>query len=218
LPGFKETTLYSDSNSWWEPLTNIFFILLFKSFGIHNIDEIYNNIVECASYTCKLHLYIIWDDDDDVRFVLDQQAEVNFYSDSSLKQQSTGRHCRSTRTHYSDFEHVCDGLNLDFTVQNFQNSNFFFNYILHVAVNFQWFICLFNTCHFIYIFQIKITIEEVILAITLQIQKCISINNKLLSWQHGIKKLTGMSLINITSDDPSFTEDSDNKEDDVDYD
>ena len=59
--------------------------------------------------------------------------------------------------------HVCDGLNLDFTVQTFQNSNFFFNYILPVAVNFQWFICLFNTCHFIYIFQININIEEVIL-------------------------------------------------------
>jgi hypothetical protein len=45
-----------------------------------------------------------------------------------------------------------------------QKSNFVFNYILPVAVNFQWFIYLFNTCHFIYIFQIKITIEEVILA------------------------------------------------------
>ena len=30
-------------------------------------------------------------DDDDVRFVLDQQAELDFYSASSLKQQSAGR-------------------------------------------------------------------------------------------------------------------------------
>jgi hypothetical protein len=31
-------------------------------------------------------------DDDDVRFVLDQHAELDFYSASSLKQQSTNRH------------------------------------------------------------------------------------------------------------------------------
>jgi hypothetical protein len=29
---------------------------------------------------------------DDVRFVLDQHAELDFYSSSSLKQQSAGRH------------------------------------------------------------------------------------------------------------------------------
>ena len=29
---------------------------------------------------------------DEVRFVLDQHAELGFYSASSLKQQSTGRH------------------------------------------------------------------------------------------------------------------------------
>ena len=35
-----------------------------------------------------------WDDDDEVRFVhvLDQHAELDFYSASSLKQQSAGRH------------------------------------------------------------------------------------------------------------------------------
>ena len=33
-----------------------------------------------------------WDDDDDVRFVQDQHAELDFYSASSLKQHSTGRH------------------------------------------------------------------------------------------------------------------------------
>jgi hypothetical protein len=31
-------------------------------------------------------------DDDGVRFVLDQHAELDFYSASSLKQQSAGRH------------------------------------------------------------------------------------------------------------------------------
>ena len=31
-------------------------------------------------------------DDDEVRFVLDQQAELDFYSASPLKQQSVGRH------------------------------------------------------------------------------------------------------------------------------
>jgi hypothetical protein len=31
-------------------------------------------------------------DDDEVRLVLDQHAELDFYRDSSLKQQSAGRH------------------------------------------------------------------------------------------------------------------------------
>jgi len=31
-------------------------------------------------------------DDDEVRFVLDQHAELDFYTASSLKQQSAGRH------------------------------------------------------------------------------------------------------------------------------
>ena len=31
-------------------------------------------------------------DDDEVRFILDQHAELDFYSASSLKQQSAGRH------------------------------------------------------------------------------------------------------------------------------
>jgi hypothetical protein len=31
-------------------------------------------------------------DDDEVRFVLDQHAELDFYSASSLKRQSAGRH------------------------------------------------------------------------------------------------------------------------------
>jgi hypothetical protein len=44
-------------------------------------------------------------DDDEVRFVLDQHAELDFYSARSLTQQSAGRlTCRFTRTHYSDSE------------------------------------------------------------------------------------------------------------------
>jgi hypothetical protein len=31
-------------------------------------------------------------DDDEIRFVLDQYAELDFYSASALKQQSVGRH------------------------------------------------------------------------------------------------------------------------------
>jgi hypothetical protein len=34
----------------------------------------------------------IWWDDDDVHFVLDEHAELSFYSATSLKQQSAGRH------------------------------------------------------------------------------------------------------------------------------
>ena len=44
--------------------------------------------------------------DDDVRFVLDQHAELDFYSTNSLKQQSAGKICRSTQTHFPDFEPI----------------------------------------------------------------------------------------------------------------
>ena len=43
-------------------------------------------------------------DDDEVRFVLVQQAEWDFYSASSPKQQFVGGLCRSTQTHYPDSE------------------------------------------------------------------------------------------------------------------
>ena len=47
-----------------------------------------------------------WDDDDEVRFVLDQHAELDFYSASSMKQQSAGRHVAPLGhiIHYSDSE------------------------------------------------------------------------------------------------------------------
>jgi hypothetical protein len=40
--------------------------------------------------------YIQWNDDD-VRFVLDQHTKLDFYSASSLKQQSAGRHVAPLR-------------------------------------------------------------------------------------------------------------------------
>ena len=50
--------------------------------------------------------YFQWDDDE-IRFVLDQHAELDFYSASLLKQQSADRHiyaCLSTPKYYSDSE------------------------------------------------------------------------------------------------------------------
>jgi predicted alpha/beta hydrolase len=44
------------------------------------------------SYIMARTSYFQWNDDDDVSFVLDQQAELDFYSASSLKQQSVDRH------------------------------------------------------------------------------------------------------------------------------
>ena len=43
------------------------------------------------SYIMARKIYFQWNDDE-VRFVLDQHAELDFYSASSLKQQSAGRH------------------------------------------------------------------------------------------------------------------------------
>jgi hypothetical protein len=48
-----------------------------------------------------------WDDDDEVCFVLDQHAELDLYSASSLKQQSTGRHVNPIKTHYPDSAPTC---------------------------------------------------------------------------------------------------------------
>jgi hypothetical protein len=36
--------------------------------------------------------YFSWDDDHDVRFVLDQHAKLDWYNISSLKHQSAGKH------------------------------------------------------------------------------------------------------------------------------
>jgi hypothetical protein len=47
------------------------------------------NRIGAISWQEQVHFQ--WDDDE-VRFVLDQHAELDFYSASSLKQQSAGRH------------------------------------------------------------------------------------------------------------------------------
>ena len=44
-----------------------------------------------AIFQLYFQLNFQWDDDE-VRFVLDQHAELDFFSASSLKQQSAGRH------------------------------------------------------------------------------------------------------------------------------
>jgi len=48
-------------------------------------------IQQFFSYIMARTSYYQWDDDE-VRFILDQHAELDFYSASSLKQQSAGRH------------------------------------------------------------------------------------------------------------------------------
>ena len=46
-------------------------------------------------------------DDDEVRFVLDQHAEMDLHCASPLKRQSADKHVATTRTHYSDSEPTC---------------------------------------------------------------------------------------------------------------
>ena len=45
-----------------------------------------------------------WDDDDNVRFALDQHAQLDLYSARSLKQQTTGRQVAPLLTHYYESE------------------------------------------------------------------------------------------------------------------
>jgi hypothetical protein len=45
----------------------------------------------CMAISWREQVNFQWDDDE-VRFVLDQHADLDFYSASSLKQQSVGRH------------------------------------------------------------------------------------------------------------------------------
>jgi hypothetical protein len=44
-------------------------------------------------------------DDDEIRFDLDQHAELDFYSASSLKQQSAGRHVGSDYISYIELSY-----------------------------------------------------------------------------------------------------------------
>jgi hypothetical protein len=66
----------------------------------------------------KEQVYFQWDDDE-VCFVLDQHAELNFYSSSSLKQQSAVRH---VAPHYSDSEPTLEGKGQRLMVKNSQIS------------------------------------------------------------------------------------------------
>ena len=65
-------------------------------------------------FTWQEQVNIQWDD---VFFVLDQHANLDFYSASSLKQQSAGRHVATLLTHYSDSEPI--GLGGEATNSNF---------------------------------------------------------------------------------------------------
>jgi hypothetical protein len=55
----------------------------------------------CSYIMARKKVNFQWDDE--VRFVLDKHAELDFYSASSLKQ-VRGYTCRSTRTYYTDSE------------------------------------------------------------------------------------------------------------------
>ena len=52
---------------------------------------VYGQINDFSAISWREQVNYQWDDDE-VRFVLDQHAELDFNSSSSLKQQSTGRH------------------------------------------------------------------------------------------------------------------------------
>ena len=69
-----------------------------------------------SSFTARTS-YIKWDDDD-VHFVLDQHAELDFYCASSLRQQT----CCSTRTHYPDSELREEVANTNFIVFGFKST------------------------------------------------------------------------------------------------
>ena len=52
---------------------------------------VYGQFNDFSAISWREQVNYQWDDDE-VRFVLDQHAELDFNSSSSLKQQSTGRH------------------------------------------------------------------------------------------------------------------------------
>ena len=54
-------------------------------------------IQQFVSYIMARTIYFQWDDDDEVCFVLDQHAALDFYSASSLKQQSAEIHVAQLR-------------------------------------------------------------------------------------------------------------------------
>ena len=54
-------------------------------------------IQQYFSWSWQEQVNFQWDDDDEVHFVLGQHTELDFYSASSLKQQSAGRHVAPLR-------------------------------------------------------------------------------------------------------------------------
>ena len=61
-------------------------------------------VVKCQFSNCSWQEQVNFQwDDDEVRFVLDQHAKLDFfYNASSLKQQSSDRHVTPSQTHYTD--------------------------------------------------------------------------------------------------------------------
>jgi hypothetical protein len=84
----------------WQNIFRVTTSVRFIVFFYLLITWLISNYIEWVSDRCltPIQLYhgenklILQWDDDEVRFVLDQHAELDFYSVSSLKQPSTGRH------------------------------------------------------------------------------------------------------------------------------
>ena len=55
------------------------------------VSVVYRQFINFSAVSCQEQVNFQWDDDE-VRFVLDQHAELDFYSTSSLKQQSATGH------------------------------------------------------------------------------------------------------------------------------
>jgi hypothetical protein len=55
------------------------------------VSVVYRQLSNSSAISWREPVHFQWDDDD-VRFVLDQLAEFDYYSANSLKQQSGGRH------------------------------------------------------------------------------------------------------------------------------
>ena len=78
------------------------------------VTVVYGQMNNCSAISLREEVAFRWDDDE-VRFVLDQHAELILYSSNSLKQQSTGRHVgrfgalKSDSTHHF-FRNACTKL------------------------------------------------------------------------------------------------------------